>query len=126
MSAARTGTTPSHQRFPWRGFALALLATGAITGCSNSGKGDGQPAAATQVAAAAGASNGSAAVQAATPTVSAAVAQAKAAAPVPSGPAQQNLRLIKSTPDNGPIGTAFTVTADGLTAGKTATLMWAT
>ena len=126
MPAAPASSTPVHQKSRWWGVAIALIATGLISGCSNSGKSGGLPAAATQVAAAGSTSTGSAVAPSAAPAVTTGTAQAKPAAPVPSGPPQQNLRLIKSAPDNGPGGMPFTVTADGLPPGKTASLIWAT
>ena len=87
-----------------------LLAT--VASCGGSSGNSSTPAAASMTPAAAGGSPASG-------------SQTGGAAASPTA-AARDLKLVKVAPDNGPSGTAFTITGEGLPAGKEAEVLWAT
>ena len=119
MNVARTHPAAAQRHINrWLGVAGALLAIGIVAGCSSANK-------AAETTATAPPSAAARAGSPAAPGTAGAAGPAQAT-PVASGPAQQNLRLLKVSPDNGPIGTAFTLSSEGLPGGADLTVNWAT
>ena len=94
------------------GLISAIGAAVVLTACSGSSK----EATPTQAASTSAPASSAAGTSSPAPNGTAAATTAPA----------KDLKLLKAAPDNGPSGTAFTITGDGLPADKDAEVFWAT